>query len=203
MRYTGPKARLCRREGINLFGTEKYDRIMERKPTKPGASPTSRPSKPSEYARQLREKQKLKIMFGLTEKQLHHTFKQAVKSEGVTALNMLKHLETRLDNVLYRAGIARTRMQARQMANHGLFLLNNTRINIPSAQVKPGDKITVRKNLQNSPLFLGFKELKKDISPSWITVNQKDTSLEIKSLPADDEIEQIIDAGLIIEFYSR
>lgn len=204
MRYTGPKARLCRREGINLFGTEKYAKIMEKKPGKPGMHKAGgRPAKQSEYAKQLREKQKLKIMFGLSEKQLARTFDQAYKKEGMTSMNLLKTLETRIDNVLYRAGMARTRMQARQIVNHGLISLNGNRLDIPSAQVSVGDKIEIRDAKKNSPLFQGFKELKKDISPTWMEVDNKKLTIEIKALPADDEVEQIIDTAPIVEFYSR
>ncbi len=204
MRYTGPKARLCRREGINLFGTEKYAKIMDKKPGKPGMHKTGgRPTKQSEYAKQLREKQKLKIMFGLNEKQLRRVFDEARKNEGLTATNLLKKLETRLDNVVYRAGMARTRMQARQMVSHGLLTINDRRINVPSAQVSVGDKIQVRDNKKNSPLFQGFKELKKDVSPTWMEVEKNKLSIEIKSIPADDEVEQIIDTAPVVEFYSR
>jgi len=204
MRYTGPKARLCRREGINLFGTEKYTKIMDRKPTKPGMHKAGgRPAKQSEYAKQLREKQKLKIMFGLTEKQLSRTFDQAYKKEGMTSLNLLKMLETRLDNVIYRAGMARTRMQARQIVSHGLVNLNGRRIDIPSAQVSVGDKFEVRDAKKKSPLFQGFKELKNDISPTWMEVDKDKLSIEIKAQPADDEVEQIIDPAPIVQFYSR
>lgn len=202
MRYTGPKARLCRREGINLFGSDKYDKILAKRPQAPGQH-GAKGSKLSGYGKQLREKQKVRIMYGLSEKQLRKLFADAKKMEGMTSLNMMKLLEQRLDNVVYRAGFARTRMQARQMVNHGHFMLNGHRVTTPSIRVKAGDTFQVRDKAKNSPLFQGFKELKSDISPSWINVTKSNLSIEVKSLPGDDDIEHIIDPALIVEFYSR
>jgi len=204
-RYTGPKARLCRREGINLFGRPKYDKILEKRPTPPGMQSTGgRRSKRSGYAIQLREKQRLRQMFGLTERQFRGYFRRANQMKGHTADNLMRQLEMRLDNVLYRGGLALTRMQARQMASHGHFLVNGRRVNIPSYRVKVGDKIVIRPKLQNSKLYPHVLEENKGYSPArWLKVSTKDLALDVSAEPVSDDFEQIIDCQKIIEFYSR
>jgi len=205
MRYTGPKARLCRREGVNLFGASKYQKILARNPNIPGMHGGKRLGKLSEYAKQLREKQKAKRMFGLSEKQFRNYFVRATNGKGITGDNLLLLLEQRLDNVLYRAGFAITRMQARQFASHGLFLLNGRRIDVPSAQVRIGDVIEVRPSKAGSPIFKkNNEELGADYDiPSWLKVNTKKLSIEVVDLPSASHFEALITPQLIVEFYSR
>lgn len=203
MRYTGPKARLCRRHRANLFGTSKYTRILERRSGKPGAH-GGRASfkKSSEYGLQLEEKQKTRFLFGISEKQFRNYFKKASKQSGETGQNLLRFLERRLDNVIYVSQFAVTRMQARQMVSHGHFLLNGRRVDIPSILVKPGDKIELAPKVKNSPLYSGLEKL-KDYSPKWLKVDLKNVSTEVLSLPENDDLEKSVDSQLIVEFYSR
>lgn len=201
MRYTGPKARLCRREGVNLYGNEKYTKIMRRSQSKPGMH-GQRFTKQSEYGRQLREKQKARAIFSLVEKQFRNYYLRAVRMKGQTGENLLRLLEMRLDNVIYISQFAVTRLQSRQMVGHGHFLLNGKRVTIPSIQVKAGDKIELRPKVKTSPLYQGLENL-KDYAPKWIAVDLKSRSIEIKDTPAVDELEKSIDGQLIVEFYSR
>ncbi|MBU1935299.1 30S ribosomal protein S4, partial [Patescibacteria group bacterium] len=140
MRYTGPKAKLCRRLGANLFGTEKYTKILRKRQSKPGIH-GSKFSKKTEYGRQLDEKQKARFVFGLSERQFSNYFQKANSQTGDTGQNLLRLLERRLDNVIYVSQFAETRMQARQMVSHGHFKLNGRRVDIPSILMRPGDKI--------------------------------------------------------------
>jgi len=143
-RYTGAKARLVRRFGVNIFGTPKYDKILERRPNGPGMHGNARRGKDSEYKKQLLEKQKLRFMYGVTERQLRNYYKKADAKKEATGVALLKLLERRLDNAIYRAGFAKTRSQARQMVNHGLFMMNGKRVSIPSIQITEGDVFEVR-----------------------------------------------------------
>ena len=203
MRYTGPKARLCRRLGVNLFGSEKYTKIIRRRQNKPGMhGGRSRFSKPTEYGLQLEEKQKARFIFGISEKQFRNYFSKANSQDGDTGENLLRLLERRLDNVIYVSQFANTRMQARQMVSHGHFRLNGRRIDIPSAIVKPGDKIELNPKLKNSPLYTGLEKL-KDYSPKWLSVDLKKMTIEVIALPEKDDLEKSIDSQLIVEFYSR
>ena len=204
MKYTGPKARLCRREGINLFGSEKYQKIMGRRPGIPGIHGGKRLGKMTEYAKQLREKQKAKRMFGLSEKQFRRTFDRASAMSGVAGSNLLQLLERRLDNVLYRSGFAMTRMQSRQFVSHGLFMLNGRRIDIPSVQVRVGDVIEIRSKSKNSPVFKkNLEELSNADTPTWLKVDAKKLQVEIVDRPAAQHFEQAVESQMIVEFYSR
>ncbi|MDP3976070.1 MAG: 30S ribosomal protein S4 [bacterium] len=205
-RYTGPKGRLCRREGLNLFGRPKYAKILERKPSKPGQQQKAGggSSKRSEYAVQLREKQRLRFMFGLSEKQFKGVCDRAISSKGLTTDNLMRELELRLDNVLYRSGLALTRMQARQLASHGHFLVNGRRVDVPSYQVRVGDKIEARPKSKKSPVFPAILEENKGVSPArWLKVDTKGLSVEVSDVPASGDFEQLVDCQKIIEYYSR
>jgi len=203
MRYTGPKARLCRRHRANLFGTSKYTKILEKRSGKPGVH-GSRMSfgKTSEYGLQLNEKQKARVLFGVSEKQFSNYFKKASAMPGETGENLLRLLELRLDNVIYVSQFAVTRIQARQMVTHGHFRLNGRRVDIPSIQVRPGDKIELLDKMKGSPLYSGLEKL-KDYSPKWLKVDLKKIGVEVLSLPEKDDLEKSIDSQLIVEFYSR
>ncbi len=204
MRYTGPKARQCRREGVNLFASPKYQKILAKNPNIPGMHGGKRLGKMTEYAKQLREKQKARRMFGISEKQFKRYFDKADRSKEVTGDKLLQLLELRLDNVLFRSGIAVTRMQARQFASHGLFTLNGKRITVPSIEVKVGDIIEVKSNKKSSPIFASNKEEMKDyIVPDWIKVDTGAIKIEILAMPEVKHFEQMINTQPVVEFYSR
>lgn len=205
MRYTGAKARLCRREGANIFGSPKYQKVMGKKSGIPGMHGTKRQGKMTEYAKQLREKQKAKRMFGLSEKQFSKYFKKATASRAVTGDKLLELLERRLDNVLYRAGFALTRMQARQFASHGLFMLNGRRVTVPSIELKAGDVVEVRSASKSSKVFSHNKEEQgEDVQiPSWMKVDASAIKIEITGSPEPQHFEAVINTQPIVEFYSR
>ena len=200
-RYTGPKYRQCRREGINLYGNEKYN--LKKKNYPPGIhGPKGSFAKPSEYARQLREKQKLRRMFGITEKQLVNYYKKAARKKEITGNAVLKILETRLDNVIFKAGFAKSKPQARQMVNHGLFKVNGRRVSIPSYQTKTGDKFEVMERSRKSPLF---EELAKQkfAPPKWIKADYGKLTVEIMRELKEDDLEKAVSINLVVEFYSK
>jgi len=204
MKYTGPKARQCRREGINLFGSAKYQKIMGRRPGVPGVHGAKRRTKLSDYGKQLREKQKAKRMFCLSEKQFKNYFDKATDSKAITGDALFTLLERRLDNAIYRAGFAMTRIQARQFAGHGLFMVNGRRVDVPSYQLRPGDVVEVRDGKKKSPVFQqNLTELENHEAPSWLKVNKKGLSFEVASLPESDAFESAINPQMIVEFYSR
>ncbi len=207
MRYTWPKKKLCRREGVNLFGTEKYDL------NKSNRAPL-RSRKTSEYGTQLRKKQMAKRMFGLSEKQFAGYFAKAQKSwaEGTTWEKMLKLLELRLDNVIYRGNFARTRIQSRQFASHAHFTVNGVKVDVPSISVKVGDVIALRDKMKESPLYKSLIEEFEELSKAnkgkvsackWLDVDAKKLTITVKALPTKEDFEQIIDIQKIVEFYSK
>ena len=207
MRYTGPKKKLCRREGVNLFWTEKYNLdSWKRAPL--------RTRKASEFGTQLRKKQTAKRMYWLSEKQFASYFKKAQRSskDGTTGDKMLQLLELRLDNVVNRSWSARTRMQARQFVSHAHFMVNGIKVTIPSISLKTWDIIELRTKLKESSLYKTlFEELqefakdskKKISSANWIDVDIKNLKITVKNLPEKDDFEQIIDIQKIVEFYSK
>jgi len=195
--------RLVRREGINLFGNEKFDANKIKKNYKPGMhGPKGSFSKKSEYARQLREKQRLKIMFGITERQLFNYFKKASTMKEITGNALLKLLEKRLDNVIFKAGMAKSRPQARQMVSHGLFNVNGRKVNVPSFHVEIGDKFEAIGRIKKSKLF---SELEKQrFAPAkWLKVDNKTLSGEMTREIEAPELEQGVQASLVIEYYSK
>lgn len=204
MRYTGPKARRARRQGMNLYASDKYDKILQRKPYGPGKGPKTRSGRDSEYAKQLKEKQKAKDIYGLSEKQFRNMYKEAVKTKGQTGDMLKRLLEQRLDNLIYRAGFAMTRMQSRQFAGHGLFLVDGQRVTIPSFRVSAGNVITVRTQVKDSPVFTAIRERhEKYLPPKWLKVNSDALQVEVATLPEPTEAEQAVDMRLVVEFYSR
>lgn len=200
----GPKARMARRLGINLFGSPKYDKILTKKAYPPGMHGKAKFSKVSEYGKQMQEKQKARFMFNVSEKQFRHYYEKADKSNGVTGEELLRNLERRIDNVIYRAGLAMTRFQSRQMASHGLLNLNGRRVNVPSIQVRPGDVLEVREKAKKSKLFVNNLETNAKYKvPSWLEFDPKKLSIKIARLPEKDELEQAVNSQLIVEFYSK
>ena len=204
MKYTGPKAKRCRRQGTNIYGSDKYDKILQRKPYGPGKGPRTRSKRPSEYGRQLLEKQKARDMFGLSERQFIRLYKAAAASQDQTGETLLKLLERRLDNALYRAGFALTRLQARQFSAHGVFMVNGVRVTSPSYSVREGDIIEVRTKSKSSPVFSPIVEAhEKYMPPSWLKVDPASLKIEVVGLPTADDAEQAIDVRQVIEYYSR
>lgn len=204
MKYTGPKAKRCRRQEMNLYGSDKYDKILQRKPHGPGKNPKARAGRKSEYARQLMEKQRVRDMYGLSEKQFRRLYSEATKAKMDTGDRMKQLLEMRLDNVLYRAGFAMTRLQARQMAGHGLFLVNGIRVTTPSFRVKPGMKIAARPRAKQSP---GLSEViarhEKYMPPAWLKVDSAQAAIEVSTIPTPADGERAADMRQVVEFYSR
>ncbi len=207
MRYTWPKKKLCRREGVNLFGTEKYDLTDSKR------APL-RSRKTSEFWTQLRKKQMAKRMFWLSEKQFASYFKKAQQSNttGTTWDKMLQFLELRLDNVVYRANFARTRIQSRQFVNHAHFTLNGVKVDVPSIAVKVWDVIALRDKLKESALYKTLLEELEEFSKAnkgkvtackWIDVDSKKLTITIKAIPEKEDFDQIIDIQKIVEFYSK
>ncbi len=204
MKYSGPKARRCRRHGTNIYGSDKYDKILQRKPQSPGKGPRSRPGRKSEFAQQLAEKQKVRDMYGLSERQFLNIYKEAAGSIGQTGDAFKQLLERRLDNAVYRAGFALTRLQARQFVSHGLFLINGRRVTIPSYRLRAGDRVELRERLKGSPVFGPIVEAnEKYMPPGWMKVNSSSMSFEVVSEPKPQDAEQAIDVRQVIEFYSR
>ncbi len=202
-----PDCRQCRREGCKLFlkgercTTKKC--AMERRPVIPGQHGNSKRRVAfSEYGTQLREKQKVKRMYGILEKQFREYYEKAVKMQGATGEVMMTLIERRLDNVVYRMGIGASRKQSRQIVNHGLITVNGKRVNIPSYQVKAGDVITVKENKQDN---VNFKELRgaKIVMPKWLEFDTVALTGKILSLPSREDIDSDIKEQLIVEFYSR
>ncbi len=204
-RITCADCKKCRREGQKLF--LKGERCtskkcaMERRPVAPGEHGASR-KKNSEYAVQLREKQKTKRAYGLLEKQFRSYYDKATRIKGVTGENMLMLLECRLDNVIYRMGIGSSRAQSRQIVNHGHITVNGRTVNIPSFIVKAGDVIAVKENKQDNAMF---KELRgaKIVMPKWLEFNTETFVGKIIELPKREDIDLNINEQLIVELYSK
>lgn len=204
MKYTGPKARRCRRQGMNLYGSDKYDKILTRKPYGPGKSPKARMGRKSEYAKQLTEKQRVRDIYGLSERQFRRLYTEASSTKSDTGDMMKTLLERRLDNVLYRAGFAMTRLQARQFSGHGLFLVDGVRVTTPSFRVRPGQKITVRPRTRQSPALAEIlARHEKYLPPKWLKVDGGAMSVEVVDLPTSDDAERAADMRNVVEFYSR
>ncbi len=203
--YTGPKSRLFRRFGIRLPTNSELKQTHPtlKKAYKPGMhGPKGTFGKKSEYAHQLMEKQKAKVIFNVNEKQMQKYYSLATKMEGITGDEMIRLLEQRFDNVIFRSGIANTRYQARQMVNHGLIQLNGKTVTIPSVQVKAGDKFNIVTKKKDSPLFKQNSE-RGTKAPHWLSVDLKNLQGEVTRIPDKGELEPLINVSLIVEFYSK
>ncbi len=206
-RYTGPVCRLCRREGTKLF--LKGERCMtgkcalDRRSTAPGQHGAAN-KKTREYGMQMREKQKTKRYYGLLEKQFRNYFAEADRRDGMTGENLLKLLETRLDNVVYRMGMAESRKEARQLVLHAHFQLNGKKVNIPSMLVKVGDVITVCPTSKDTAKFKELIEgIDSKFSPKWLEVNRENISAKVIALPEREDIDFPFEEQLIVELYSK
>ena len=201
MRYTGPKAKKARRLGMAF--TPKDVKILQKRGFPPGQHGQNR-ARLSEYGIQLREKQKAKISYGVMERQFEIYFNLALKQAGVTGDNLLKLLEMRLDNIVYRLGFAETRAQARQLVNHGFFEVNGKKVDIPSYQVKVSDTIAIRKVKQKSGYVEKLKEKLKSVKPlDWLQLNAEQYSGKVLSSPEIETLGSEINTQLIVEHYSR
>lgn len=206
-RYTGSVCRFCRRENQKLFlkgdrcFTEKC--AFERRSYPPGQHGQGR-IKFSEYGLQLREKQKVRRMYGLLEKQFRNMFANADRQRGITGENFLVMLERRLDNVVYRSGFANSRAEARQLVRHGHFLVNGKRVNIPSLQLNKGDEVVVREGSRNAlQIKTALEASKRREIPQWLDMNPADFKSKVRDLPARDDITAPIEERLIVELYSK
>jgi small subunit ribosomal protein S4 len=201
MRYTGPKVKKARRLGMAF--TAKDAKILQRRSAPPGQHGQNR-VRLSEYGLQLREKQKAKIAYGILERQFEIYFNKALKQAGVTGHNLLKLLETRLDNVVFRLGFAETRAQARQLVNHGFFEVNGKKVDIASFHVRPGDLIAMREVKQKKAYAEKLKEkLKSFKTLDWLELNPQKMSGKLLSSPEVDSLGLDINTQLIVEHYSR
>jgi len=203
-RYTGPRAKLCRKFGENIFGPEKYNRILNKRKFPAGQHGKNMRRKASDYSIHLKEKQKLRNIYCLLEKQFSNYFVKAAKMAGVTGDNLLQMLERRLDNTVYRLGFATTRMQARQFVNHGHFMVNGKKVDIPSFLMKDGDIIEVRPKSKGMKIFSEIFERTESSSPySWLTVDKENMRGQFVNIPVAAEIPNTVDLRLIVEFYSK
>ena len=199
-RYTGPMTKKSRRLGVDLVGG---DSAYERRPYPPGQHGRGR-IKESEYLLQLREKQKARISYGILEKQFIRYYHEASRRPGKTGDNLLQLLECRLDNVVYRAGFARTRRHARQLVNHGHFLVNGKKVNIPSFQVTQYDVVDVReKSLELTPLIVARETHGERVVPGWMEALPNRMRILIHQLPVRAQIDIPVQEQLIVEYYSK
>jgi small subunit ribosomal protein S4 len=207
-RYTGSACRLCRRENLKLFlkGDRCYgDKCaFERRPYAPGQHGQRRGGKASDYRIQLREKQKVKRIYGLLERQFRGTYQRAERQKGVTGTNLLMLLESRLDNVVYRMGFANSRAQARELILHGHFAINGRKATIASQRLKAGDKVEVREGSRAIPQIIGAIEtvVRRGI-PGWLEVDKDNFKGTFKALPNREDLTMPIQEQLIVELYSK
>jgi small subunit ribosomal protein S4 len=206
-RYTESVCRLCRREGAKLFlkGTRCYTKkcAFERRPTPPGQHGVRR-RKVGEYGLQLREKQKIRRVYGVLERQFRNYFNDADSRPGMTGENLLRSLELRLDNVIYRMGLASSRPQARQLVAHGHFAINGRPTNVPSYRLKPGDRVEVRESRRGREPFKTAKEtLRNHQAPAWLSVDAATLSGTVSAPPARDQMPLDLNEQLVVEYYSR
>src|SRR5215207_2790376 len=206
-RYTESVCRLCRREGAKLFlkGTRCYTKkcSFERRPTPPGQHGVRR-RKMGEYGIQLREKQKVRRVYGVLERQFRNYFNEAETHVGVTGETLLQSLETRLDNVVFRLGFASSRAQARQLVTHGHFAVNGVPTNVASYKMKPGDRVEVRESRRGREAFKVIKEtIRSHTAPDWLSLDAAKLAGSVASVPRRDQMPLDLSEQLVVEYYSR
>jgi small subunit ribosomal protein S4 len=205
-RYLGPKCKLSRREGTDLF-LKSGVRPLESKcklETPPGTTASQRRGRLSDYGLQLREKQKLRRMYGVLEKQFRNYYKKSAQRKGSTGENLLRMLEGRLDNVVYRMGYASTRSEARQLVSHKAITVNGNVVNIASYQVNAGDAVSVRDKAQNQMRIKSAMEISTQMGlPDWVEVDEKKLTGVLRSLPEREDILPDINENLVVELYSK
>lgn len=198
------KAKFSRREGMPISDRSGHAKALARRPYGPGVHGPSGNKRTTEFAKQLREKQKAKRIYGLNERQFRNIFDEAASKQGNTGETLVRLLELRLDNAVYRAGFAKTRAAARQFVSHAHFDVNGKKVNIPSYRVRPGEMIAVRQNKRGKGNWKGMGEtLSKHQGPSWLSLERGDLSVKVTGAPMGEELKQPFDATLIVEFYSR
>jgi small subunit ribosomal protein S4 len=202
-RYTGPKVKISRRLGVNVFENEKGSRALERRPYPPGEHGRSRRRQPSEYLLQMQEKQKAKYIYGVLEKQFANLYKEASRQKGVTGENLLRMLELRLDNVVFRAGWASTRPQARQFVNHGLLKVNGRRVDIPSYRLRQGDVVSLGDKARNMIVIRHNLDTGAGIVPPWLETGAERMEATVRELPVREQIDVPVRESLIVELYSK
>ena len=205
-RYTGPKAKLSRREGTDLFLKSARRSLADKckLDSKPGQHGRTSGSRTSDYGLQLREKQKVKRMYGVLERQFRRYFAEAERRKGNTGANLLSLLECRLDNVVYRMGLASTRAEARQLVSHKAISVNGQTVNIPSVQVRPNDVITIREKARKQARVQDSLSLAEQSGfPAWVSVEKTKMEGVFKSVPDRGDIAADINESLIVELYSR
>ena len=199
-RYTGPRHKACRRARTPLCQSKKCP--VDRRPYPPGEHGRGR-IRESDYLVQLREKQKLRTMYGVLERQFRRYYEEADRRQGITGDTLLMLLEQRLDNVVWRSGLAATRPQARQMVNHGHFQVNGRKVDIPSYQVGPGDVITVKDRSKDLIMIQHSVDTQDRVVPDWLDVNRDERKIVVVAHPRRDQIDTDINEQLIVELYSK
>jgi len=203
-RYTGPKARVSRRLGMNIWGTKGENIAMEKRPYPPGEhGRTRRRGNVSEYLLQLQEKQKARFTYGFNERQFRTLYAEASRRPGVTGENLLTYCELRLDNVVYRAGWASTRPQARQFVNHGHIDVNGRRVDIPSYRLRKGDVVRLRDKTRNLVLVQWNMEALGRTPPAWLETADGGQEVTVRELPIREQIDTPVREQLIVELYSK
>ena len=202
-RYTGPKVKISRRLGVNIFENEKGRKALEKRPYPPGEHGRSRRRQPSEYLLQLQEKQKAKYIYGLLERQFANLYHEASRQKGVTGENLLRMLEQRLDNITFRAGWASTRPQARQFVNHGMVNVNGRRVDIPSYRARQGDVISLRDKSKEMIVIRHNLDTIDRLKPAWLEIGEGGLSVTVRDLPVRDQIDVPVREQLIVELYSK
>lgn len=202
-RYTGPRARVSRRLGTNIWGTKGETIALDKRPYPPGEHGRSRRrGSVSEFLVQLQEKQKARLSYGLTERQFRNIFAEASRRQGVTGENMLRFLELRLDNVVYRTGWAATRPQARQFVNHGHINVNGRRVDIPSYRVRKGDVVELRTSAREFTVVQWNLDVLDRTPPAWLDRNDQ-FQVAVRELPIREQIDIPVREQLIVELYSK
>jgi len=199
-----PKGKLVRKFGENIFGNPKFDKLLNRKPYAAGQHGQSRRRRLSNYGVQLKEKQKIKTMYGILERQFRNYFEKADKMVGETGTNLMQMLESRLDNVVYRLGFASTRPAARQLVNHAHVIVNNRKVNIPSYMVKPGDVIQIRDRSKKMDLIVeSMKRIKGDLDLPWLDLDKARMTGTVIAIPERDDMQVLVNEQLVVELYSK
>lgn len=198
------KGKLVRKFGENIFGNPKFDRLLSKKPYAAGQHGATRRRRLSNYGLQLKEKQKIKYIYGVLERQFRNYFGKAEKNKGETGTNLLQILERRLDNVVYRMGFAATRSQARQLVSHAHFMVNGRKCNYPSALLKPGDIVQVRDRSRKMEIIVeSMKRIKGDIDLPWLELDKAKMTGVFLAVPERDEMSLTVNEQLVVELYSK
>lgn len=203
-RNTKAKGKIVRRLGVNIYGNHKYDKLLKKKPHGPGIEKGKRiRKKESDYGKQLAEKQKIRFAYGVSERQFYNIFVHAKKLKGLTGDNMMILLERRLDNVIFRLGMAQSRAQARQFVSHGHIRLNGKRSNIPSMIVREGDEILVKDNDATKKLLRECVSKNDRTIPSWLSFSEDALKGRVERIPFRVDIESVANEQMVVEFYSK